>query len=120
MSKVLKGIKNEITLKVTVHAMDDLGMETPVDIHLTFKKIHDPKKVQEIITAAENGETDDLTVMRDYLIGWHGVEFEDNEPVPFDDEHLEMVMSVREYKDAIVDGFTQVQLGYSNLKAKNL
>jgi hypothetical protein len=119
MAKILKGIKNEITLKATARVMGDMGKEDPVDFKLTFKRIHDPKKVMQLFNRAASGEIEDLDVMRDYLIGWEGIEFDDGAPVECNEENLELVMSVREYKDAIVNGFTQVQLGYGKLQAKN-
>lgn len=119
MSKVLKGVKNEITLQVTANVMDDMGKETPVKFKLTFKRIADRKKVKEVVDSVANGENDDLSVIREYLLGWSGIEFDDGTPVEFNDENLEMVMTDRDYARAIVDGFGKVQLGYKALQAKN-
>lgn len=118
MRKVLKGEKDQITLTVDVQSMCDYGKVEPVPIELTFKKVANPQSIFELYEKAGDKKLSDLEAIKDHLLGWK-ITYDDDTLVEFTEENIELVMAVKEYKDAIITGFNQVQLGYDAVMAKN-
>ncbi|MBV2138581.1 MAG: hypothetical protein KUF79_17375 [Candidatus Thiodiazotropha sp. (ex Ctena orbiculata)] len=126
--RVLKGERNQVTVKVDVVITGDYGETENIPIELTFVKVHEVDRIMDLFAFRGDDEvsTEDsdsakkevLTIIKDYLTGWN-VTCADGEPVPCSGEDIEEVMNHREYRDAIIGGFQQVQLGYNSYKAKN-
>ncbi|MCU7917067.1 MAG: hypothetical protein KZQ95_01760 [Candidatus Thiodiazotropha sp. (ex Epidulcina cf. delphinae)] len=118
MAKVFKGIKDQITLKVEAEFMDDYGKIDNDEIELTFKKINNIDEVRKLFADIESGERDELETVKEHLVSWK-IEYDDGTPVELNEETLSEIWGLLAYRNAIVQGFAKVQLGYNALAAKN-
>lgn len=114
---LLKGVKDQIDIKVTANVDGDLGRTIPVSFIITVRK---PKQSErkEIIPQIRDGQIDDETVIKTYLVGWRDLVGADGAQVPFNDETLAEVMDAPEYLRAVIQGIVTAIQG-KELMAKN-
>lgn len=126
--KVYKGERERITVEVDVVQMVDFGKTENVPVKLTFIKEHLVDGLLELFSFKEDGELpavdnetakkEAVDIIKNYLVDWD-IELADGEPEPLTAENIEEIMNHKAYRDAILGGFQQVQLGLNTLKAKN-
>ncbi|MEW8027849.1 MAG: hypothetical protein AB2806_08930 [Candidatus Thiodiazotropha sp.] len=125
--KVYKGERERITVEVNAVMMADFGKIENVPVKLTFIKVHLVDSLLELFSFKEDGEPavdsetvnkEAVDIIKDYLVDWD-IELADGEPEPLTAENIKEIMNHKAYRDAILGGFQQVQLGLNALKAKN-
>ena len=69
-------------------------------------------QITEDMSESEKAEIGDRIIddVKDMIVGW-SIDDETNEPMPFNDENLDLVMNHPDYRNAIIKGFYDVQIG---------
>ena len=116
--KVLKGIKDEISVKVDVTTMGNYGKEESFPLTLTYKKNNNVDDVKRQLNDAKEGNLDELKLVCDALVSWD-VTYDDGQTVPLDPETFAAVWQLAPYRNALVLGYMQVQLSIKDILAKN-
>ena len=117
--KVLKGIKDEISVKVDVTVMGNYGKEESFPLTLTYKKHNNIDEVRQQLDDLKEGNLDELKLVCDALVSWD-VTYDDGQPVPLDPETLAAVWQLAPYRNALAFGYMQVQFNTKSVLAKNL
>jgi hypothetical protein len=115
---LLKGVKDEIEVRITAVCEMDNGGEERVTFHARYRK-HSVADAGAILQAVSDGEETDETLMAKNLLGWRGLKGADGQEVPFTPEHVDIAMQAREYRTALVNGFMEVLLGRETMSRKN-
>ena len=115
---LLKGVKDEVELRITAICEIDNGAEERVPFHAKYRK-PSVAESRAIVDAIEQGAETDETLMEKHLLGWRGLKGADGQEVPFSAETLEIAMQAREYRAALVGGFMEVVLGRGVVSRKN-
>lgn len=115
---LLKGVKDEIEVRVTAVVETDNGGQLRVPFHCRYRK-PTVSESKAIIEAINQGTETDETLMEKYLLGWRGLKGQDDQDVPFGPDALGEAMQAREYREALVNGFTEVLLGREVVSRKN-
>lgn len=123
---ILKGVKSEIDVKVTAVIDGDMNTTTKVPFVVRYKKptFEEGKEIRQrlAVQTPEDEEETGLTTITDeeiaenYIVDWKNVPTSTGEPFEFNPENLEEMMSVREYRRALVQGFLEVLLGKEALR----
>lgn len=125
---ILKGVQNEIQVKVTAEVDVDLGKIIKVPFVAMYKKptYEEAKEIQRLLVPEhdEDGSlvrdaTSDEDLLDEYLIGWSNVPTSTGEEYEFTPEHVAEMLEVREYRVALIQGFLTVLLGKPAME-KNL
>lgn len=115
---LLKGVKDEIEVRVTAVVEVDNGAEVKVPFRAKYKKpVVD--EAAKILKDIDEGVETDQSLMEKYLIGWRELKDANDEPIDFSPEAREVLMRHREYRQALVDGFLEVILGRGMARRKN-
>jgi|GEM_PF-2580549 len=115
---LLKGVKDEVEVRITAQVEIDNGSTLPVTWHAKYRK-PPVAEAREIVQAFESGELTDESAMDRYLLGWRGLKGEDGTEIPYSPEVLKKAMQSREYRQALVGGFLEVLLGREAMGRKN-
>lgn len=108
---LLKGQKEEITLKLTAKVEQDAGKTIPVRFTATYKK-PSVEETKAVIASFEGEEgRDDLEVALEWIVGFGDIFNIDDQPVDFSPENLAIVMNVREYRKALIGGLSDILYG---------
>lgn len=115
---LLKGVKDEVEVRITAQIEIDNGNTLPVTWRAKYRK-PSVSEAADIVRSLENGELTDEDVMDKCLLGWRDLKGEGGEDVPYSPEALEAAMQSREYRTALVRGCLEVLLGREALARKN-
>ncbi|MCG8004700.1 MAG: hypothetical protein JAY88_14770 [Candidatus Thiodiazotropha lotti] len=119
MTKVAKGLRDQITLIVNAEMMLDYGEYEELPIEMTFIKINKQSEAKKIFAEFRTGDLGVLDTIRKYLVKWD-LTWKDGSPIQLDnDEDMELIWEYEPYAQAMVDGFGMVQLGYKKMQSKN-
>ena len=116
--KLLKGIKDQITVTETVEAQANYGKVEKTDIELTFKKNNSIDDIKKLITDISDGDVDEVEILAKYLVKWD-LQYDDGEEVPLDPETIADVYAIGPYRTALSRAFMRVQLNYKEEQSKN-
>jgi hypothetical protein len=116
--KLLKGMKDEISVKVEAQLDDNYGKKETVGINLTFKKINNVNELQTILENIRAGSLDEVDALGKYLVKWD-LEYADGEAVPLDPDTISAVYAIGPYRTALSSGFLRAQYGYAEEQKKN-
>lgn len=86
---------------VTVAIMSEDGSSTGHEFEARFKRLD-----REALSKTMVG-TDDLTLMRDNLLGWRGVVDEDGNPLPFNEGNKEALLNLWPVLPALAKAFVE-------------
>lgn len=112
---ILKGVKEQIDVKVTANLDSDNGRTIQVPFVITAKVPKFDERKETLTRANEDAITDEELCNR-YLIGWHSLQGADGEEVKFCDEALAEVMQEVPYRKAVVEGIMTAILGKEALR----
>jgi len=115
---ILKGVKQEINVRVTAVIPQDLGATIKVPFVVTYRKLKH-KERKEALEQIESGELGDFELLEKYVVGWSQLKGADGQDVEFSPEMLEEVADEPEYLQAIIQGFFTAQLGRAAVRAGN-
>lgn len=118
MAMLLKGVKDRIDVKVVAVVEVDNGEDIKVPFVVTYKK-PTIKERQETARQVNEGQKDDLDVVREYVLGWSEIPTTTGDPYPFTPENLDEMLQQREYQDALVQGYREVAYGRKAVLIKN-
>lgn len=109
---ILKGVKEQIDVKVIAECNSDVGRTIKVPFVITARK---PKQAErkEILRQINEGEVEDETVIQSYLLDWKELRGEDGNLIDYSDDVLEEVLQAPEYVAAIVRGIMEAIVGKS-------
>ena len=121
MGIILKGIKDQIDVKVTAEIDGDCGTSINVPFIVTYKKPTKSESIELIkrITGDGAEKITDEELVGEYVLGWRELPDQNGEPIPFTPENLQLLTDTREYSSAIATGFQQVLFGRKAVIAKN-
>jgi len=114
---LLKGVKDRIDVKVTANVDGDMGRTIKVPFVITAKKPPQSERKQAL-KLMSGGDMDDEAIIREYLLGWHGLQGADGSDVPYSEESLQAIIEAPEYLRAVVQGILTAIAGKEAL-AKN-
>jgi len=112
----LKGVKDQIDVKITAELEVDNGRIVPVPFVGTYRKppVSEIQKTMEKINTDQG--VDDAELMDQYLLGWKGLKGEDGGEIEYSQETLAQLLEVREYRKALSKGLMAVLLGKDALR----
>jgi len=125
---ILKGVKDEINVKVCAEVNADHGKTIKVPFVVMYKK-PGTSEAKEVLRKLNPGydedgvqlepEVTDDELMDEYVLGWSDVPTSTGEEFEFSLENLEVMLDVPEYRIALVQGLRDVLLGKAAMR-KNL
>jgi len=116
--KLLKGMKDEISVKVEAKLDDNYGKKEVVPVNLTFKKINDVAELKALVDKIREEKLDEVEALSKYLIKWD-LEYDDGSSVPLDPDTIAAVYAIGPYRTALSSGFLRAQYGYAEEQKKN-
>lgn len=116
MTVILKGVKEQIDVKVEAYVRGDCGQVTTVPFVMTFKRMtSSQRKVwrEEVndIMAHNPAGFDKARYIKEWAAGWKKIPTTTGEELPFDEEHLDMVCEEIDYLEAMYRGFLDMVNG---------
>lgn len=114
---ILKGKKDQISVKVVAELEGDLGKKIRVPFIATYKKLTAPeaRAVQERLVDGLSDEE----LIREHLIEWRDMMGDNDELVEYSPEMLEEALLIFGYLKALVNGYMEAQFGKEVLRKKN-
>lgn len=114
---LLKTSPDTITIDRTAKLEMSGGKVSTVRFKATYRRlsVRDARLASEDAVAGRS--SDDDIIARD-LVGWE-MPGNDGNPVDFNEDAVAEAMSVREYRQALIDGWLEVQFGREGLGQKN-
>ncbi len=100
---------------VVLQVPTDGGKYEKFTFDAQFKRVS-AQRMREIGEAIQKGETTDVAICREVLVGWKGIVDAERQEIPFSEEALEKLLSVGNAAAAIVLTFLE---SYSGAKLKN-
>lgn len=115
---LLKGVKNEIEVRVVAEIAQDLGKTEKVPFRAKYRKpsFSEARATQQSLA---DGAMTDEEVMDQYLLGWRDLKDSNGDEIEFSADNLAVLMEATEYRKALVDGVLEVLLGRDMVARKN-
>lgn len=114
---ILKGVKDEISVKVTAEIDSDNGTTIRVPFVIRSRKpMQDERKA--VLKRIADGEIEDDALVADYLLDWSNLKGADGSDVAYNEANLQEVLQAPEYRSAVVGGIVSAIVGKAAL-AKN-
>jgi len=110
MSMFFKGPKDSVLLPLKAVFLTTTGSEFEVAFKGRFRRPN-PDERQEIDASTDRGINDWVEVITQLMIGWEGVQDQENAPIEFNPENLAACLREREYLEACVKGVLTVLYG---------
>lgn len=110
------GLSDRFTYPVNVEVVGDGGKRSTYTFDAVFKRLS-RDEIIEVTTRARDGESDDLALVRDVLLGWKGIQDDDGAELPFSEENRERVLSAWPVLPSVVAAF--IEATSPKGKAKN-
>jgi len=95
------GKSDSFTYPVKVEIPDEAGRTRTESFDGLFRRAS-REEFQATMERAKSGELEDLTLARDVLIGWRGVQDEEGKELPFSDANREVLLNVWPVLPAVV------------------
>lgn len=115
MSVVLKGIKEEIWVKVRAEVRQDKGAVIHVPFQIKCKKpLRDEQK--RVSQAIDQQEMDDEQLVREYVLEWKDLKDANDDEIMFSDENLEVLLQAPEYLAALTRGALEAITGIKAIR----
>lgn len=114
---ILKGVKDEITIKATARIRQDEGRHIDVPFKLRCKR-PSSAEVKEVMEESRAGTLDDEATIRAYVLSWD-MPGADGDTVEFNDDNLAIALDHPDYRQAMMNALIELFFGKEALRAKN-
>ena len=110
---ILKGVKNQISVKVTAVLMQNYEKVVKIPFIATFTKLETQESdaLSRALGEVTNLEAGELLIAEvvNALVDWRDLPASDGGTVDFSEEALDEMLKSDGYRKALIDGFTLVQ-----------
>lgn len=100
------GQSDRFTYPVAVEIPVDGGKRQTHTFDAVFLRL-DRERFQDVISRAQSGELDDVSLIRGVLLGWNGVLDEHGQPLEFSEHNRDLLLNAWPVLPAVVSAFIE-------------